>query len=35
VVQGINAGARHYLSKPFKMKELMDTVASVVASAKR
>ena len=36
VVQGINAGARHYLSKPFKMKELLDKVASIVgAGAKK
>jgi CheY-like chemotaxis protein len=36
VVQGINAGARHYLAKPFKMKELLDKVASVVSNtAKR
>jgi CheY-like chemotaxis protein len=31
VVQGINAGARHYLAKPFKMKELLDKVASVLS----
>ena len=30
VVQGINAGARHYLAKPFKMKELLEKVASVL-----
>jgi CheY-like chemotaxis protein len=30
VVKGINAGARHYLAKPFKMKELLDKVASVL-----
>jgi CheY-like chemotaxis protein len=31
VVQGINAGARHYLAKPFKMKELLEKVTSVLA----
>lgn len=30
VVQGINAGARHYIAKPFKMKDLLEKVASVV-----
>ncbi len=34
VIQGINAGARHYLAKPFKMKELLEKVASVLASKK-
>ena len=31
VVQGINVGARHYLAKPFKMKELLDKVALALA----
>lgn len=31
VVQGINAGARHYLAKPFKMRELLEKVAGVLA----
>jgi CheY-like chemotaxis protein len=35
VVQGINAGARHYLPKPFKMKELLDKVANVLAAKKK
>jgi CheY-like chemotaxis protein len=35
VVQGINAGARHYIAKPFKMKELMDKVAHVLATTKK
>jgi CheY-like chemotaxis protein len=35
IVQGINAGARHYLAKPFKMKELLDKVGSVLAPAKK
>ncbi|MGO8996530.1 MAG: response regulator [Polyangiaceae bacterium] len=35
VVQGINAGARHYLAKPFKMKELLDKVASVLSGPKK
>jgi DNA-binding response OmpR family regulator len=26
VVEGINLGARHYVQKPFKLKELMDKV---------
>jgi CheY-like chemotaxis protein len=34
VVQGINAGARHYLAKPFKMKELLEKVASVLSAKK-
>jgi CheY-like chemotaxis protein len=34
VVQGINAGARHYLAKPFKMKELLEKVASVLGNKK-
>jgi CheY-like chemotaxis protein len=34
VVQGINAGARHYIAKPFKMKELLDKVAHVLATKK-
>ena len=32
VVQGINAGARHYLAKPFKMKELIEKVAHVLGA---
>ena len=35
VVQGINAGARHYLPKPFKMKELLDKVAHVLEAKKK
>jgi len=31
VVEGINAGARHYLKKPVKLKELIDKVASVIS----
>jgi CheY-like chemotaxis protein len=30
VVQGINAGARHYIQKPFKLKELLDKVGQVI-----
>ncbi len=30
VVLGINAGARHYLTKPFSVKDLIDKVASIV-----
>jgi CheY-like chemotaxis protein len=29
-VLGINAGARHYLTKPFSVKDLLDKVASIV-----
>jgi CheY-like chemotaxis protein len=29
-VAGINAGARHYLTKPFSVKDLLDKVASIV-----
>jgi CheY-like chemotaxis protein len=35
VIQGINAGARHYLPKPFKMKELLDKVAHVLEAKKK
>jgi CheY-like chemotaxis protein len=35
VVQGINAGARHYIAKPFKMKELIEKVGQVVGVTKR
>lgn len=31
VVEGINAGARHYLKKPVKLKELIEKVASVIS----
>lgn len=31
VIEGINAGARAYLPKPFKMKELLHKVAAIVA----
>jgi CheY-like chemotaxis protein len=30
VVEGINAGARHYLRKPFKLKDLLEKVGSVI-----
>lgn len=30
VVQGINVGARHYITKPFKLKDLVDKVDGVV-----
>jgi CheY-like chemotaxis protein len=30
VVRGINAGARHYLTKPFKINELLEKVAKLV-----
>jgi DNA-binding response OmpR family regulator len=30
VVQGINAGARHYLTKPFKIQDLMSKVSKLL-----
>jgi DNA-binding response OmpR family regulator len=30
-IKGISAGARHYMTKPFSVKELMDRVAKMVA----
>lgn len=30
VIDGINAGARHYVTKPFQMKELLDKVAKAI-----
>jgi DNA-binding response OmpR family regulator len=35
VIEGINAGARHYLTKPFKMTELIDKVDAVTGAKKR
>jgi DNA-binding response OmpR family regulator len=35
VIDGINAGARHYLTKPFKIAEVMAKVTSMTGSAKR
>jgi DNA-binding response OmpR family regulator len=32
VIEGINAGARFYLAKPFKVKELLEKVAIVLKS---
>lgn len=32
VVKGIQVGARHYLSKPFSMKDLLEKVAKVLGS---
>lgn len=29
VIEGINAGARHYLTKPFKIKELIEKVIAL------
>ncbi len=34
VLEGINAGARAYIAKPFKMKELIDKVAVLVGAKK-
>jgi DNA-binding response OmpR family regulator len=31
VIQGIQAGARHYLTKPFKLKDLLDKVAKIAS----
>ena len=30
VIEGINAGARHYVTKPFNMKDLLDKVAKAI-----
>lgn len=30
VIDGINAGARHYVTKPFNMKDLLDKVAKAI-----
>lgn len=30
VIEGINSGARHYLTKPFQMKDLLDKVAKAI-----
>jgi DNA-binding response OmpR family regulator len=35
VVAGINAGARHYLTKPFKVAELVARVTAMTARTKR
>jgi DNA-binding response OmpR family regulator len=34
VVQGINMGARHYLTKPFKIQELLAKVAKTLGTKK-
>jgi len=34
VVQGINAGARHYLTKPFKIQSLLEKVAKAIGEKK-
>jgi CheY-like chemotaxis protein len=34
VLEGINAGARAYIAKPFKMKELIDKVSTLVSGKK-
>jgi len=30
VIEGINAGARHYITKPFNMKDLLEKVARAI-----
>ena len=35
VIAGINAGARDYVTKPFKIAEVLSTVASMTARGKR
>jgi DNA-binding response OmpR family regulator len=35
VVEGINAGARHYLTKPFKIQELLAKVAKAISGVRR
>lgn len=32
VIQGIQAGARHYVTKPFKLKDLLDKIKKIVGS---
>jgi len=32
VIQGIQAGARHYVTKPFKLKDLLDKVKKIVGA---
>jgi DNA-binding response OmpR family regulator len=34
VVQGINAGARHYLTKPFKIQSLLEKVGKAIGEKK-
>ena len=34
VVQGINAGARHYLTKPFKIQTLLEKVGKAIGEKK-
>ena len=34
VVQGINAGARHYLTKPFKIQTLLEKVSKAIGEKK-
>jgi DNA-binding response OmpR family regulator len=34
VVQGINVGARHYLTKPFKIQDLLAKVAKTLGMKK-
>ena len=35
VVQGINAGARHYLTKPFKIQTLLEKVGKAIGGEKK
>jgi two-component system response regulator RpaA len=35
IVQGINMGARHYLTKPFKIQDLLDRITKTIAAKKR
>jgi DNA-binding response OmpR family regulator len=35
VVAGINAGARHYVTKPFKIADVVAKVASMTSRTKR
>ncbi|MFW5740154.1 MAG: response regulator transcription factor [Myxococcota bacterium] len=32
VIQGIQSGARHYVTKPFKLKDLLDKVKKIVGA---
>jgi len=35
IVEGINAGARHYLTKPFKIQDLLTKVAKAMGGERR
>jgi DNA-binding response OmpR family regulator len=35
MIEGINAGARHYLTKPFKIREVLDRIEALVKKVRR